>query len=68
MAIARGAGTEIIRAHHFEDVTGDAHHQLIIGFIYLLSILKNGIGFFIVIWMFYFLTKLILILKIENQM
>ena len=31
MAIARGAGTEIIRAHHFEDVTGDAHHQLIIG-------------------------------------
>ena len=31
MAIARGAGTEIIRAHHFEDLTGAANHQLIIG-------------------------------------
>ena len=32
MAIARGAGTEIIRSHHFEDITGgDASHTLILG-------------------------------------
>jgi len=30
MAIARGAGTEIIRAHHFEDV-GSPHQKLIFG-------------------------------------
>jgi len=32
MAIARGAGTEIIRTAHFQDVAGaDSYHDLIIG-------------------------------------
>jgi hypothetical protein len=32
MAIARGAGTEIIRSHHFEDLSGDnGDHDLILG-------------------------------------
>ena len=31
MAIARGAGTEILRAHHFEDLTGAVNTDLIIG-------------------------------------
>ena len=31
MAIARGAGTEIIRTAHFEDIDGSAAHKLIMG-------------------------------------
>jgi len=31
MAIARGAGTEIIRCHHFELIDGSAAHKLIFG-------------------------------------
>ena len=31
MAIVRTAGTEIIRSIHFEDLTGDATHKVIIG-------------------------------------
>jgi hypothetical protein len=31
MAIARGAGTEIIRSAHFEDVPGAADYNLIVG-------------------------------------
>ena len=31
MAIARGAGTEIIRCHHFEDIQGGSDVNIIIG-------------------------------------
>ena len=31
MAITRGAGTEIIRAHHFEAIEGAGNHDLIFG-------------------------------------
>ena len=31
MAITRGAGTEIIRAHHFEAIEGAGNHNLIVG-------------------------------------
>ena len=31
MAIARGAGTEIIRSAHFEDIDGSADTKLIVG-------------------------------------
>ena len=31
MAIARGAGTEIIRCHHFEEIDGSVSHKLIYG-------------------------------------
>jgi len=45
MAIARGAGTEILRAHHFEDIDSGAH-ILIVGIqhhIYtVLSIIVHG--------------------------